>query len=95
MFSSTIMATSAIRACVTHERGKTRLRSLSPTYSTSGSGAIATRVKGSDSATIAAVPITSSASCMATRGPNANSSWMERTSLLALEMTCPVWVLSQ
>ena len=95
MFSSTIMATSAIRACVTQVRGKTLFRSRRPTYRTSGSGAIATSVRGSDSATIAAVPMTSSASCMATSGPNANSIWIERMSLLARDMTWPVWVLSQ
>ena len=95
MFSSTIMATSAMRAWVTQLRGKTLSRSRTPTYSTSGSGAMATRVRGSDSTSIAANPMASSASCMATRGPKAKSSWIERMSLLAREMTCPVWVLSQ
>ena len=95
MFSSTIMATSAIRAWVTQVSGKTRLRILRPTYSTSGSGAMATRVSGSDRTSMAATPNTSSASCMATSGPNANSSWMERMSLLAREITWPVWVRSQ
>ena len=56
---------------------------------------MATRVKGSDRTTIAAVPMTSITIWVATSGANANSSWMERMSLLAREMTCPVWVRSQ
>ena len=90
MFSSTIVARSAIRAWVTQLRGNTRSRSRMPTYSTSGRGAMATRVNRSDSHTMAAVPMPSITIWVATSGANANSSWMERTSLLAREITCPV-----
>ena len=95
MFSSTIVARSAMRAWVTQLRGNTRFLRRMPTYRTSGRGAIATRVKGTDSTTIAAVPITSITSWVATTGAKANSNWIERMSLLAREITCPVWVRSQ
>ena len=84
-----------MRAWVTQLRGKTLFLMRMPTYSTGGRGAMATSVRGSDSTTIAAVPMTSITICVATRGAKANSSWMERMSLLAREITCPVWVRSQ
>ena len=84
-----------MRAWVTQLSGNTRSRSRIPTHSTSGSGAIATSVNGSESHTMATTPMASITSCMAMIGANANSSWIERMSLLALEMTWPVWVRSQ
>ena len=90
MFSSTIMATSAIRACVTQVSGKTLFRSRRPTYRTSGNGAIATSVRGQRQRHHRGRAHDQQRQLPWPRGgPNAKSSWMERMSLLAREMTLP------
>ncbi len=90
-----MVATSAWRACTTHDNGKIRLRRRTPTRNTNGSGERAMRVSGTSMRSITTRATTSSTSCMAISGPNANSSWIERMSVLARLMTCPLWIRSQ
>ena len=92
--SATMVATSAWRACTTHERGKIRLRSRSPMKKTNGRGASATAVSPTSITTMTITAAINNTSCMAMSGPNANSNWIDRMSLLALEITCPDWVRS-
>ena len=56
---------------------------------------MATRVKVMSTVSITATAKKNSTTCMATSGPNAKSSWIDRMSVLARLMTWPDWVRSQ
>ena len=88
-FSSTTMATSAIRPWVTHERGNTRSRNCWPSRNTSGMVDTVTRVRGTWMLSMNPRAIRKLATDSPARGPKASRSWMERMSELAREMTSP------
>ena len=87
MFSSTTVASSAMRACTTHDRGNTFCRSLSPDQYTPGMVDNATRVSPAWIDIMYAKASTNVRPDINTSGPNASSSWIERMSELAREMT--------
>jgi hypothetical protein len=95
MFSSTIVATSAVRACTTHDSGKTRLRSAMPAKYTPGIVDSATSVSSTWMRNMNANAMRNVSADMSTSGPNASSSWIDRMSLFARLITWPDCVRSK
>jgi len=89
MFSSTTMATSAIRPWVTHERGKTWSLSLCPSTYTNGIVDTVTSARGTWMLSMNPKAIRKLIAERPASGPKARSSWMERMSELARDMTSP------
>ena len=89
MFSSTTMATSAIRPCVTHERGKTWSLSFCPRTYTNGMVDTVSRARGTWMPSMKPNAIRKLTAERPASGPKARRSWMERMSELAREMTSP------
>ena len=87
MFSSTMVAASAIRACTSHDSGNTRLRNAEPVRYTRGMVDMATSERPTWIWSIFANANTNVSPDIITRGPNVSSNWIERMSLLAREMT--------
>ena len=84
-----MVATSAWRAAMTHESGKTRFRSFAPTMYTPGRAATATNVRPTWIEAMTAKATTKLSSDIPIRGAKAATIWTERMSELAREMIWP------
>ena len=88
------MATSAMRPCVIHDSGNTRSRIRWPSTNTSGMVATASRVSGTWMLSMNPTASTKLSIESPASGPKASSSWIERMSELAREMTSPAAIRS-
>jgi hypothetical protein len=89
MFSSTVVATSAVRACTIHEIGNIRSRMRTPTRYTNGSGSRATTASGTCTASMRPKANRKLTTCSTISGANVRNICTERMSELAREMSCP------
>src|SRR5579863_6839986 len=91
MFSSTMVATSASRDWINHDTGNIDLRILTPTTTTAGIVAIATRANGTLMDNMNPKATTATPHCTRIDGPNVMYICTERMSELAREINCPDW----